>query len=284
MKSTKFLLISAVSSACLCLPAQANVLFNFFPNKTTNPAIGTQQFTSTTPLVAGNTSAFSLSNVIASGVTPPAAATDLPRFVGGASFSAAAVSPENIPSLRTVSNLQMWRWFTQTAPAADQSWEFRSVLMVQQSDWNALTSGTVGFNSTSSMTLDLDDNGGMTTNSAFVVLNNGQYYVSQLTQGKSLTTLSFDAAAEWAAFDPTNFNTVDFSTLSFSAQTASFFSDIEAVGFYWQANATDKTDPKFSLFQFEVDAVAVPEPSTYALLLGATGLLTVLLARRRNRR
>lgn len=280
--TTRLLRLAAIASAGLCLQGQAVVIIDFGPN-TTNPTIGTQQFDGTTKsLEAGVLSEFSTANVIAGGVTPPANVTDLPRLVGGASLTQPGAT--TTPSLKSISNFNLWRWTTVNATETSLPWEFRTLLMVQQSDWNALTSGTVGFESTASMTLDLnDDSGGITTTGRFVVNNGGSYYVSQVTTGESQTTLSFSADTSWASFTATDFSTLDFTGLTYSSQTASFFSDIEAVGFYWQASAPDDTGPRLGLEQFTV-VTAVPEPTTSALLLGGAGLLVVLLMRRRNRR
>ena len=120
----------------------------------------------------------------------------------------------------------------------------------------------------------------------FVIQLGSTYYISEDlgrfgTGNQGYTTLSIAdvTAAAWSAYDPvTNFTTTIGSTV-----TLSDFSDLNAVGLYYDRDVTGTN--RFSnlyLAGFEAQGTVVPEPSSFALLLGAVTMALVATRRRRN--
>ncbi|WP_309380876.1 PEP-CTERM sorting domain-containing protein [Cerasicoccus frondis] len=119
----------------------------------------------------------------------------------------------------------------------------------------------------------------------FLVEVGGSFYVSNSTMNVSGTTsLVLDAAAlsteTWAAYDP-------FTSLNFD-QNSSFgalaLENVTGAGFYVErdsfAGSAATTPFGMGIETFEVVGITVPEPSVYALLLGAVVLGGALMRRR----
>ena len=111
----------------------------------------------------------------------------------------------------------------------------------------------------------------------FVIQLGSDYYISDNLGSLASTQTTFSIASPgsttWFSYSPTT----DTATIGASA-SLSDFSDLNAVGFFWQRSANGTShNVAFSNF----NATAVPEPTTWALLAGT--LTTLMIFRRRRR-
>ena len=148
-----------------------------------------------------------------------------------------------------------------------------------KSDFLSFSAGTPSFDSTSSLSMNIATISGSAA-VRWAVKEGSQWYISNTsytTNGaKSLSGVSLTGET-WLAFDPATVNMLQ-PTGSYAAQT---FSNITGVGYFGWANLTGSaaTTTDIVLTSFAVDAV--PEPATWALLVGS--LTTVMILRRRRR-
>jgi len=146
---------------------------------------------------------------------------------------------------------------------------------------NGMHTGLVGFDATSKFDVNVNPWSGVSKSLRAVVQNGSTWYISQ-TENTVATTgaksiLSDAASALWAVWDPTNMSS---GSLNFGTTVAgSTFTDIQAVG-VWGAVQDGATNPDVGLLSIQISAVAIPEPSTLALL--AISLSAVVFARRRR--
>jgi hypothetical protein len=140
----------------------------------------------------------------------------------------------------------------------------------------------------SSLTLGIhtfaNNGGGM--GARFVIRDGTQFYISSFS---TVATASIDGTTsglEWGSFDVNSFTSFDNSeadvgmSVTFSAQT---FSNVTGVGFLTEIARPNTAGPVFAVNDFQAELVAVPEPSTYALLSGIFAIGLIML-RRRSRR
>jgi hypothetical protein len=164
--------------------------------------------------------------------------------------------------------------------------EFNLLYVVKKADFiNGLNTQNVGFDATSSFSFIAPTWTAVSKSARAVVQNDGVWYISQAqntdasgnTTPKIITTDA--AAAQWAVWDPTT--NIRFASLDFTTTvTGSTFSNIQAVGI-WAALQDGTSNPNFNISTIEISAVAVPEPSTIAVLLGLCALGFVAVRRRR---
>jgi len=127
----------------------------------------------------------------------------------------------------------------------------------------------------------------------FVLRDSGSYYISNQQFGRDNfgggfdATISGDTAGlEWAVFNPTgtgftNYDASD-SELGFGIVAADFsaqtFSNVEAVGYIAELGRFSGINGRVD--DFSANLVAVPEPSSFALLAGMLALTGVMIRRR----
>lgn len=225
---------------------------------------------------SGTLDAFSLSNQFVTASTTAGAVDDrMPRLVGGLYASATDNNSAN-PLLYWEANGVAVRF--RTTLNTGEEMVMKALLLTQQADWLAQNTGTASFDTSTVLTLGTSDNGGSyTTQARYIVLNNGTYYASENISAENVMTLNLNTDTNWATFDPTLFQSTAWSGLTYTARSASFFDDVQAVGYYLQGNSTGIA-PQFRITEFT--ATAIPEPSSI-VLFGIT-LCTALLGLRRR--
>jgi hypothetical protein len=132
------------------------------------------------------------------------------------------------------------------------------------------------------------------TNSSarWLVRSGGQFYVSNTTIGAGSTTLTGAGllSETWNAYNPVDGITATTSSAydSYVAGTGgsiatSALDDVDAFGLYFESSGANGQNWNNAFDTLTLTAVAVPEPSTYALILGLT-CIGVLSHRRLKRR
>lgn len=173
---------------------------------------------------------------------------------------------------------------------------FRGLVVFEKQDFlNGTSTETVAFDSDSSLTFS-GLVGGARPNLRWVVLDGSTWYVSEATFTGTGSFLFWGAAVSstltdpnsqlWASYIPIESDSAGpylYNTAPSSGYGAHSFSDIRAVGIYYDSYGvpiTDGTFTNFGLQQFTVSGVTVPEPSTYLL----AGLSIALLSLRKRKK
>lgn len=154
------------------------------------------------------------------------------------------------------------------------------LLLWQQADFlNGLNTGTVGLDSTSAISLNIFTYASQTADSGRLVLRLGSdYYISnRIYTGTGTTTTSDPTALTYYAYDPINAMNVNSPTTPVSIVSGGLISGVTEVGFYFESSATANA---VRIQDIEINMVAVPEPSAYALL--GLGLGALCLFHRRS--
>lgn len=162
-------------------------------------------------------------------------------------------------------------------------------LTFSQSVWDDLTTANAGFDATSSFQI----NGGNVGNQSFrfLVVSNGSYYVSDTSSNDGSLDFGLTNLASqtfWSYSNAAAGSTILFNQSAESSVLGSALDNITAVGFYSDKVNFDGTalaansDLAFDMTNFSANLVAVPEPSTYALLAGFATLGLVMLRRRKG--
>lgn len=172
--------------------------------------------------------------------------------------------------------------------STDGSWRYRlgaaigdsmgAVQLWKKADFlNGLDSQAVSFDAASSMSVRTDEFGsGFGGDIRFVVQDGSTMYISSATaflDGGATTTLSDPDSASWFAYDPAT------SIMTVGAAATPTFSDITAVGVYFEITASTEGNKTFAFDDFQVDAI--PEPVT-AGLLGFASLAMLAIRRFRG--
>lgn len=155
----------------------------------------------------------------------------------------------------------------------------RGLIFFKKEDFSSLSEASnITFDSTSSITIVNAGSSGTYTLRA-AVLDGTQWYVSQTAQTSFSGTLSIaDASsANWGAWDPTGAPIAD--DPSTFTTVGSSFTNIQAVGYFFEAFRSSGTN-SVSTSTSQITFLAIPEPSTWALL--AVGLTAVTVLRRRR--
>jgi hypothetical protein len=120
--------------------------------------------------------------------------------------------------------------------------------------------------------------------SRFLVQSGGQWYLSESFSTATDGTLSINAAtSNWYVFDPTANALFWDVTKPGGTVIGSLLTDITAIGIYTQHQLFDGTSGSAAVQGFSsFEATVVPEPSSFALLLGAIVALAII-RRGRNR-
>ena len=160
---------------------------------------------------------------------------------------------------------------------------------------NGTSTETVAFDSSSSLSFS-GLVGGARPNLRWAVLDGSTWYVSDATFTGTGSFLFWGAAVSstltdpnsqlWASYIPIESDSAGpylYNAAPSSGYAAHTFSNIQAVGIYYDSYGVPITDGTFTnvgLQQFTVSGVTVPEPSTYML----AGLSLALLALRKRKK
>ena len=159
----------------------------------------------------------------------------------------------------------------------------QGLVFFRRADFENFSAGpAISFDSNSSATLNVSGNQGAGSGRGprIAVLNGTTWYVSSsLYQGFSGTfSISNLSTENFAVYDPTG-APLDPTPGSFNV-AGSTFTDIQGVGYYFFNGTTTSGQAGFSISGFNISGLAIPEPSSMALL--ALGVFA--LAGRRRRR
>lgn len=156
------------------------------------------------------------------------------------------------------------------------------LVYIKQSSFLSYNTGSVTFDSTSSISIAKPTGAGNNYYVKAAVLANGQWYLSNTSspnaQYSAGLTINNAATEMWGAYTAT---AASLATLPSSYTTAgSSLTDITAVGYFFFANRTGGATGNSSVAVSDITFSAVPEPSTMVLV--AIGGLFLLLRRRRH--
>ncbi len=178
------------------------------------------------------------------------------------------------PLVRQVlTNLQV-----QVASGGAQNNALKGMFVWKKEDFiNGGNSAQLGFNPGDALLMNMtvggDVGGGRSVR--FVVAQAGQYYVSAAEWSIAASLLNFGTNATQTTWAP--ISTSDYSIGTFSTMN---FTDIQAVGVYFNMVRTGN-QALFNLYDFQVNATAIPEPASAGLILFSGALLVIF---RRTRR
>jgi hypothetical protein len=159
-------------------------------------------------------------------------------------------------------------------------------LTFEQSVWDDLTSGGVGFDASSSFQINGNNAGNQSFR--FLVVSGGNYYVTDTSDSSgSLNFGVTNLAAEtfWTYSNATDGSTILFDQAAESSVLGSTLSSITAVGFYSDKVDFDGTaitgNAGLAFDMTNFSAVAIPEPSTFVLVGVAFASLFAFRSRRK---
>lgn len=277
MKKT-FLTLGILAAAAV--GANAAVIFNFDSTSYVSGTSPNMNFATTSPYT-------NLTQI------SPTTNYSGPTIFGGWSQSTGTIAANQISDNSTnAGGRDAWRYRTSSVTAGESAFNLMAFNKSQFSDVNAQTNG-FSLTAASTFTLGANRVGGQTLTNAttgtgirWVLQDGSSYYISALDNSTAAqfglgyaTVGSGDLTAlSWFNYDPaTNISaigtaaTIDFGTATF-----------DAAGMLYKAARVSSTGAiEMQYGQFVVDAVAVPEPTTWALLAGS---LTSLMIFRRHRR
>lgn len=150
----------------------------------------------------------------------------------------------------------------------------------KQSDFlNAQSVGSVGLDGTSSFSLNSRRFGSnLTTGVRFVFQEGSNFYISDLVgpvpAAYGPLALLAPSSANWFNYNPAS----SIGTIG-SAATPTF-SGIDVLGVYFSISSTATGNATIAFTDFQVNATAVPEPSTTALVIAVFAILVIGLRRR----
>lgn len=153
------------------------------------------------------------------------------------------------------------------------------------SNFGFLNGGTANPATLTSITATFNSNG--SGNNAFVdiywiIRLGSSFYISQDFNFNNTSSLPDPSAVNWFDYNPDAASTGDITAIGASATLANF-EDVTGVGFMLKFVQTSATNifllPEMTSFTAEADVV--PEPSTYALMVGLAALGGMLWRRRK---
>lgn len=158
-------------------------------------------------------------------------------------------------------------------------------LVYEQSSWSALTTGNVTVDGTSSMIYDTTETAGAFGNDfAYVIQNGSNFYhtpgVHQNTVDDGITGLD---TMMWYSFDPTadGFNISNFSSPS-GGVAGSTLTNITGVGVIMHSSRlAGQSLGDLNYAGFSADLTAIPESSSYGLIIGFAVLGAIIIRRRK---
>jgi hypothetical protein len=137
---------------------------------------------------------------------------------------------------------------------------------------NGGSSTQLGFNPGDALLMNMSvtgDTGAGGRSVRFVVEQAGQYYVSQAEWSIAAANLNFGTNATQTTWAP--ISTSDYSIGTYSALNVT---NIQAVGVYFNMVRTGN-QAIFNLYDFQVNATAIPEPATLGLLVFSGALIAL---------
>jgi hypothetical protein len=214
---------------------------------------------------------------------------NIPWFSGGAQAQANNPDPALPPAVMgfffqgNVGSREVIAYARDNDAAPDYGFVLNNLLVWDKSQFiNGGDASTVSFSSLS-MNVKVFNTSVATDGLRFVVKNADQYYLSQSLFTVSSGTISVTGTQQWATFNPTatDFVMPNAGSLTFSTPSSSL-TNVTQVGL---ASSTTRTafSGGLTFDQFSFSGTLVPEPSTYAMLLGGGGIGAVALLRRRKK-
>lgn len=215
-----------------------------------------------------------------------------PAFFGGWSLSSGSISVNAIAdNSSSAGGRDPWRFRSSSIATNETAFNLMVFAKGQFSDPQAQTNGFT-LNSSSSFTLGASRVGGQTLTDAtngtglrWVLQSGTNFYISALNNsaaaqfGLGYTNLASGdlTGLSWFNYNPATSISAIGSTASLNFETLVFDS---AGVLYKAARVTSSGNIEMQYGQFLVDATAVPEPSTVALLASSLAALTALRRRR----
>jgi len=165
-------------------------------------------------------------------------------------------------------------------------YDYAGMLVWQKSGFANLSSEQIRFDTDSSLSFSGVDKYTL-TDARWLVQSGGDWYLSDFQIASNQYSLAGvdlmnanwkQVTAPVGSTDPADYI---FDTSSGFTTSTSALNDIQSVGFwYLEANAT-RANLDFRFAELEVMASAVPEPRTYAMIMGLLAVAVVVLRRRR---
>lgn len=143
----------------------------------------------------------------------------------------------------------------------------KGLLLWEKGDFLTGSDLTYGFDGTtnSSLSVDMFRHYG---NAQWVIRDEDLYYISDVSfTGSGVSSLSGDDAVQWASWDPAANSGADFASVPSSGFASRTFSNVTAVGLYYEGSRNADLVMQFTMNDggFAADLVVVPEPSIDAV-------------------